>query len=99
MRRTKAGDSAGSKPREAGALPKLTISIRSETKAKLEALSTLTQQPVWRVVDDALNKAFGQLGPKDRHAIDTMAKRIHDRAGEGAPSTLAEHDTKRRSKI
>jgi hypothetical protein len=73
--------------------------MRAETKAKLEAMSTLTQQPVWRVVDDALNSTFEQLAPKDRHAIDTMAKRIRDRAIEAGSSLESDQTSKRRSKL
>lgn len=80
-------------------LPKLRISMRAETKAKLEAMSTLTQQPVWRVVDDALNSIFEQLAPKDRLAIDTMAKRIRDRAIEARSSLESDQTSKRRCKF
>lgn len=85
----------GAKAQDGGALSKLTISMRSETKARLEAMSTLTQQPVWRVVDDALSRAFEQLSPKDRHAVDTMANRIRDRASERV-MRLPEHTAAKR---
>jgi len=61
-------------------------------------MSTLTQQPVWRVVDDALSAAFEQLSPKDRHAVDTMANRIRDRASEQVVQVPEHADAKRRSK-
>lgn len=87
------------KAQAGGVLPKLTISMRAEKKAELAAISTATQQPVWRVVDDALNSTFEQLAHEDRPAIDTIPERMRERVIEAGSSLESDHTSKRRSKL
>ncbi len=63
--------------------PKLTISMKPITKAKLEAYSTLARQPAWRIVDDALKQYLEMIPPEDKWAVEGMAKRIEARQSNG----------------
>ena len=56
--------------------PKLTISMRPATKARLEAYSTLSRQPAWRIVDDAVKQLLETIPAEDKWAVEGMAKRI-----------------------
>ena len=62
-------------------LPKLTVSMKPETKARLEAYSTLAREPAWRIVDDALRKYLEAIPAEDKWAVEGMAKRIDARSG------------------
>lgn len=59
--------------------PKLTISMKTDTKAKLEALRSITREPAWKIIDAALEGYFKSLSPKDRKALETVAERVHDK--------------------
>lgn len=59
--------------------PKLAISIRPAMKMRLDAASTLTRLPAWRIVDQALVKYLESISPEDRKAIESMARRIEER--------------------
>jgi len=59
--------------------PKLTITMRTETKARLEALRSLQREPAWKIIDAALESYFKALPLKDRKALETIADRLKDR--------------------
>ena len=59
--------------------PKLTISMAPETKAQLSALTTLTNKPAWRIVEEALRLYIEQMEGEDRHVLDVLAKRVRAR--------------------
>ena len=73
------GVSADGKPELVSQYPKLTISMKPSMKAKLEAVSTLTRLPAWRIVDEALTTYLETVGPEDRKAVENMARRIEER--------------------
>lgn len=56
--------------------PKLTITMKTETKARLEALRSIQREPAWRIIDTALTEYFKALPLKDRKALDAIAERI-----------------------
>ncbi len=73
------GVSASGKPELVSNYPKLTISMKPASKARLEALSALTRQPAWRIVDEALKQYMETIPADDKWAIEGMAKRIEAR--------------------
>lgn len=56
--------------------PKLTISMKADTKARLEALRSITREPAWKIIDTALDEYFKGLPSKDRKALETVAVRV-----------------------
>lgn len=58
------------------AYPKLTISMKPDTRARLDAYSTLTRRPVWRIVDEALRSYLENIPADDKWAVEGMAKRM-----------------------
>lgn len=55
--------------------PTLTIAIQPETRVRLEALSTLLQQPLGKVVEKGIQSLLGTLSENDRGAIEVLSKR------------------------
>ena len=87
MSRTESGDSPGrgrppagrsdsGSPELVSKYPKLTISMKPDTKARLEAYSTLTRRPSWRIVDEALRDFLENIPADDKWAVEGMAKRM-----------------------
>jgi hypothetical protein len=74
--RRPSGVSADGKPQKTSEYPKLTIAMRPEVKARLEAASTLTKLPAWRIVDAALDHYLNAMPVEDRKAIDSMVSRM-----------------------
>ena len=64
--------------------PKLTISMKPSTKARLEAYSTLSRMPAWRIVEDALKQYLEAIPADDKWAVEGMAKRIEARQANGS---------------
>jgi hypothetical protein len=60
-------------------LPKMTISMKPPTKARLEAYSTLSRMPAWKIVDEALKQFLETIPAEDKWAVEGMAKRIEAR--------------------
>ena len=60
-------------------LPKMTISMKRSTKARLEAYSTLSEMPAWKIVDEALKQFMETIPADDKWAVEGMAKRIEAR--------------------
>ena len=91
---TRRGDSHGrvgsGAPELVSKLPKLTITMQPSTKARLEAYSTLSGQPAWRIVDDAVKRLLETIPAEDKFAVEGMAKRIEVRhAGPRRRRTVA----------
>ena len=53
-----------------------------ETKAQLSALTTLTNKPAWRIVEEALRLYVEQMPGEDRHVLEVLAKRVRARTPE-----------------
>jgi predicted DNA-binding protein len=77
--RVPAGVGADGKPEMVSRYPKLSISMKPETKARLEAASTLTGLPAWRIIDQAVGTYLESVSPEDRKAIEGMARRMEER--------------------
>ena len=63
--------------------PKITISMQPTTKARLEAYSTLSSLPAWRIVEDALKQYLEMIPAEDKWAVEGMVKRIEARQTDG----------------
>ncbi len=68
--------------------PAVTLTMRPETRVRLEAMATLLQEPSWRVVDFALSHYLFSLNEADRTAVETFALRTMAR---GKVATSAAH--------
>ena len=77
--RRPAGVGADGRPELVSNYPKLTISMKPLTKARLDAFSTLTQKPAWRIIDEALKQYMEMIPAEDKWAVEGMAKRIEAR--------------------
>ena len=62
--------------------PNLNIQIEPSRKAQLSALSSLTGQPLWRIVDQALELFIEKMPVEDRRVLDVLARRVKARTGK-----------------
>ena len=74
--RRPAGLSLEGKAEKVSEYPKITLTIKRQTKAKLEAASMLKGLPAWRIVDEAVNTFVSKLPAADREAIESMVQRM-----------------------
>lgn len=77
--RRPSGIGADGSPEKTSEYPKLTISMRPEVKARLDAVSTLTKLPAWRIVEAALDRYVEALAVEDRAAVRAMVARMEKR--------------------
>ena len=68
------GKSAG-EPEKISDYPRLSLTVRPITKAKLEAVTTLERRPAWKVVEDGINLYVEGMSPEDRRMVEAIAKR------------------------
>jgi hypothetical protein len=55
--------------------PRLLFTMRPATKARLKAIAEYQDRSEWRVIEDSLAAYFEHLPPKDRRAVDALAKK------------------------
>src|SRR5262245_29967421 len=55
--------------------PTLTIAIQPETRVRLEALSTLLQQPLGKVIEKGVYALLDTLPGKDKELVEVLSKR------------------------
>ncbi len=77
--RPPAGRGKDGGPEKVSRYPKLTISMKPETKARLEAYATLTRQPAWRIIEEALRSYLETIPADDKWAVEGMVKRMQAR--------------------
>ena len=75
MGRPPAGTAADGKPEKTSLYPKLTVSIRPTTKAKLDAVAAIEKKPAWRIVEDGIVLYVEGMPPEDRRMVDAIARR------------------------
>jgi predicted RNA-binding protein Jag len=75
MGRPPAGTAPDGKPEKTSEYPKLTVSIRPITKAKLDAVSALEKKSAWRVVDEGITLYVERMPAEDRRMVDAIARR------------------------
>jgi hypothetical protein len=74
MKRKKLGrPAAGDDGSKSSEYPTLTISMKPDTKARLESAREVCQVPAWRIVDEALTEYFNALPLKSRQAVHSLA--------------------------
>jgi len=55
--------------------PKLAISVRPATRARLNAAAAVEQRASWKIVDDAINQYVERLPASDRKMVEAIASR------------------------
>ena len=73
MGRPPAGAALDGKPEKTSEYPKLTVSIRPATKAKLDAVTALEKKPAWKVVEDGITLYVDKMPAEDRRMVETVA--------------------------
>jgi hypothetical protein len=56
--------------------PQLTIRLPAATKAKLNTLSLLTANPIWRIIDRAVDTYVQNLPEPERSRLGDIAERL-----------------------
>lgn len=80
--RPPAGAGADGKPEKTSLYPKLTVSIRQATKARLDAVTAIEKKPAWRIVEEGITLYVGEMPPEDRRMVDAIALRASAKRGE-----------------
>jgi hypothetical protein len=75
MGRPPAGTALDGKPEKTSEYPKLTVSIRPNTKAKLDAVSAIEKKSAWRIVDEGITLYVEGMPEEDRRMVDAIARR------------------------
>lgn len=75
MGRPPGGVGKGTEPERIGDYPKLAVTVRPVTRAKLNAAATIEDRPAWRIVDDSINQYVERMTPADRRMVESIAKR------------------------
>lgn len=79
MGRPPAGATPDGKPEKTSEYPKLTVSIRPSTKARLDAATALEKKPAWRIVEDGIMLYVDKMAPEDRRMVESIAKRTESK--------------------
>lgn len=58
--------------------PKLAITVRPGTRARLNAAAAVEQRSAWKIVDDAINAYVERMPSSERKMVDAIAKRAAD---------------------
>jgi hypothetical protein len=56
--------------------PQLTVRLPAETRARLSTLSLLLAQPMWQIIDDALNTYVRNLPASDQKILGPIVDRL-----------------------
>ena len=75
MGRPPAATALDGKPEKTSEYPKLTVSIRPATKARLDAVTAIERKPAWKVVEEGITFYVGKMPAEDRRMVETIAKR------------------------
>jgi hypothetical protein len=70
---------AGDAGEEVQSYPRLSLWMKPALKAQLTALSSMTGQPAWRIIDQALSQHIKALPAADRRALEGLAQRVEAR--------------------
>ena len=74
MGRPPAGTTLDGKPERTSEYPKLTVSIRPATKARLDAATAIEKKPAWKIVEEGITLYVGRMPVEDRRIVETIAK-------------------------
>ena len=67
---------AGPRGEKVSEYPQLTVRLPIETRARLNTLSLLLGQPIWRIIDDAVNVYVQNLPADDRKILGPLVDRL-----------------------
>ena len=67
---------AGPRGEKVSDYPQLTVRLPVETRARLTTLSLLLAQPVWRVIDQAIEAYVRHLPPEDQKILGPLVERL-----------------------
>jgi len=81
MGRPPAGKGSEGEPERIRDYPKLALTIRPTTKAKLDAVAVIEGRPAWKVVEDGIDAYIGNLAAEDRKAVHAVVERIQAKSG------------------
>jgi hypothetical protein len=59
--------------------PRQLFTMRPSTKARLKAIAEHEDRSEWRVVEDSIAAYFERLTPKDRRAVEALARQVATR--------------------
>ncbi len=80
--RPPAGLGKDGEPERISDYPKLAVTVRPITRAKLNAAATVESRPAWQIVDDSINLYVDKMPRQDRRMVESIARRI-DSARKG----------------
>jgi hypothetical protein len=75
MGRPPSGLGEHGEPEKISDYPKLAVTIRPSTRAKLNAAALLESRPAWQVVDDSINQYVERMPAIDRHRVEAVARK------------------------
>ena len=55
--------------------PKLAVTVRPGTRAKLNAIAMIENRPAWQIVDDSINQYADRMDAQDRRLVEGVARR------------------------
>lgn len=75
MGRPPEGSGKKGEPERIRDYPKLLITIRPATKARLKAIAEYENRSEWRVVEDSIASYFANMTPSDRRIVEASVKK------------------------
>jgi predicted DNA-binding protein len=78
--RPPAGARAGERVKD---YPQLSVRIPAESRARLQAISTITSRPQWRLITDAIDCYLREFPEAEQRKVDTVMRRLLRRRGNG----------------
>jgi hypothetical protein len=82
--RPSGGSGKAGEPDKIRDYPKLAVTVRPTTRALLKAAAMIEDRSEWLIVDDAITKYIEQMPAQDRRAIEGLAKRVAEKAGQAS---------------
>jgi predicted DNA-binding protein len=67
---------AGAHGEKVSDYPQLTVRLPLETRARLSTLSLLLAQPMWRIIDQAIEAYVRNLPPADQKILGPLVERL-----------------------
>jgi hypothetical protein len=74
MGRPPAGVGQHGEPERVSDYPKLAVTIRPLTRARLNAAALIENRPAWQLVDDSINQYIERMSNRDRKKVEAAAR-------------------------
>ena len=71
--RPSSGGGKNGEPERVADWPKLALSVRPLTRAKLNACASVEHRSSWKILEDALTQYLERLPPADRKMVEKLA--------------------------